>query len=123
MYSCVFQPIQDGFEGNPEWKPLGICMWPHFENLRLDTFRVFQVDVQKFAFWDNQHPLVILDLAQHKKDTTPPAFYKSKLDAGMKTMKQSTDGSTDEDRAGAAAYTDAETLFDFQMGQLYSLLK
>ncbi len=78
-YTCVFQPkFQDAFEGNAERGPLGIRMKPRFENLGLDTSLVSQVDLQKFAFWDHQGPPVILDPAQHKRDTTSLAFYKSK---------------------------------------------
>ncbi len=66
-FVCVFQPkFQDGFEGNPERGALGIRMKTHFENHGLDTFHVCQVDLQKFAFWHHQCPLIILDLAQHK---------------------------------------------------------
>ena len=78
-YFCVSQPtFQDGFEGIQGRGPLGICMKPHFENLGLGAFHVSQVDLQKFAFWDYQHRPAILHLAQHKKDTTLPALYKSK---------------------------------------------
>ncbi len=113
-YSCVFRPkFQDAFEGNPERGPLGIRMQSHFENLGLDTFPVSQADLQKFAFWDHQCPPVILDLAQHKKDSTTPAFYKSKY-LEIKSRYEDhealyTDGSKDGERAGAAAYTNDET--------------
>ena len=72
-YSCVFQPkFQDAFEGNPKRGPLGIHMKAHFENLGLDTFPVSQVDLPKFAFWDHRCSSAILELAQHKKDSTLP---------------------------------------------------
>ncbi len=113
-YSCVFHPkFQDAFEGNPERGPLGIRMKPHFENLGLDTFPVSQVNLQEFAFWDHHSPPVILDLAEHKKDTTSPAFYKSKyLEIRSRYEDYETiytDGSKDEERAGAAVYTNVET--------------
>ena len=83
------------------------------ENLGLDTFPVSQVDLQKFAFWDHRCPAVILDQAQYKKDSTVPAFYKSKcLEIRCRYEDHEalfTNWSKDEKRAGAAAYKNVET--------------
>ncbi len=69
--------------------------------------------LQKFAFWDHKCPPVFLDLAQRKKDSTLPAFYKRKYIKIRSRYEDHealyTDGSKDEERAGAAAYTNAET--------------
>ena len=88
-------------------------MMPHFENLGLDTFPVSQVDLQNFAFRDNQCPPVILDLAQHKKDIILPAFDKSKYPEIRSRYEDLgslfTDEFEDEERAGAAVYTSVGT--------------
>ncbi len=55
----------------------------------------------------------ILDLAQHKKDSTLPAFYKSEYLEIRSSHEDHealfTDGFKDEQRAGTAAYTNVET--------------
>ena len=95
-------------------RPSGICMKPSFKNLGLGTFPISQVDLQKFDFWDHQCPPAILDLVQHRKDTTLPVFHKSRyleIRSGYRDHEVlCTDGSEDEERACAAVYTNAEMM-------------
>ena len=87
----------------------------HFENLGFGLFPVSQIGLKEFAFCDHQCPSVIVDLAQYKKDTTLPAFYKSKhLEIRSRYEDHEaffTDGSNDEEWVGAAVYSNAEAYF------------